>query len=77
MKISFGSSPVASETSNSSPKSQNNRDQIPCTSALINCEMMKRSSSLSIYMKKKNPTSNILSLFMTLFIIKIILWDIK
>jgi hypothetical protein len=36
MKISFGSSPVVSETSNSSPKSQNNLDQIPCTSALMN-----------------------------------------
>lgn len=41
MKISFGSSPVVSETSNSSPKSQNNRDQIPCISALMNCEMRK------------------------------------
>ena len=42
MKISFGSSPVVSKTSNSSPKSQNNRDQIPCTSALMNCEMKKQ-----------------------------------
>ena len=41
MKISFGSSPVVSKTSNSSPKSQNNRDQMPCTSALMNCEMKK------------------------------------
>lgn len=53
MKISFDSSPVVSKTSNSSPKSQNNRDQIPCISALMNCEMIKTSSSSSIYIKKK------------------------
>lgn len=49
MKISFGSSPVVSKTSNSSPKSQNNCDQIPCISALMNCKI-KTNSSLSIYL---------------------------
>lgn len=53
MKISFGSSPVVSRTSNSSPKSQNNRDQTPCTSAQMNCEMTKTSSNLYIYTRKK------------------------
>lgn len=56
MKISFGSSPVVSKTSNSSPKSQNNRDQIPCISALMNCKIVKKSSSLSIYIKKNSST---------------------
>lgn len=64
MKISFGSSPVVSNTSNSSPKSQNNCDQIPCMSALMNCKIIKKSSSLSIYIKK--PSSTILGSFMTI-----------
>lgn len=38
-KISLGSSPVGSETSNLSPKSQNTREQIPYTSVLINCKV--------------------------------------
>ena len=54
MKISFGSSPVVSKTSNSSPKSQKSCDQIPCTSALMNCKMIKTSLSLFIYIKKKH-----------------------
>lgn len=75
MKISFGSSPVVSKTSNSSPKSQNNCDQIPCTSALMNCKMIKTSSS--IYIKEKN-SSTILGPFMIIsLIIKYIIWDIK
>lgn len=53
MKISFGSSPVVSKTSNSSPKSQNSCDQIPCISVLMNCKMIKTSLSLSVYIKKK------------------------
>lgn len=77
MKISFGSSPVVSKTSNASPKSQNNCDQIPCISALMNCKMIKKKSlSLSIYIKK--PSSTILGSFKTIsLIIKYIIWDIK
>lgn len=52
MKISFGSSPVVSETSNSSPKSQNNLDQIPCTSALIN---WKEKNKFAYVNRKKLP----------------------
>lgn len=36
MKISLGSSPVGSDTSNASPKSQNTRTQMPYASQLIN-----------------------------------------
>lgn len=43
MKISFGSSPVVSNTSNSSPKSQNKREHIPYTSALMNYETKQKS----------------------------------
>lgn len=72
MKISFGSSPVVSKTSNSSPKSQNNCDQIPCISALMNCKMIKTSSSLSVYIKKqkqKKSSTTILGSFMTISLI--------
>lgn len=41
MKISFGSSPVVSNTSNSSPKSQNRREHMPYTSALMNYKTAK------------------------------------
>jgi hypothetical protein len=67
MKISFGSSPVVSETSNSSPKSQNKRDQIPCISALMNCEMAKISPFIYVK-KKKKPNLNYLRSFHDYFI---------
>lgn len=49
MKTSLGSSPVGSNTSNSSPKSQNTRAQIPYTSQLMNWSNTHATVLVNIY----------------------------
>ena len=66
MKISLGSSPVGSETSNSSPKSQNTRTQMPYASQPMNWQGRKCNSLVSLLVRAgRHDFKSISQLFQT------------